>query len=643
MASDATVNGVFTWGSDESGSWGRGTDFRILGDGAFHRYYLPIDTSSFTAIYRLWMLIYPPWHTVSIKSIALVTLVPSTAPPVAPLWQFDTNGDFKGWSPYPYSGVLDMSVSGGLLRIKTYTNTTLFAPPAQVTYQTEWFSLFGSVTSTLESPWILFNHDAIETYVELVPDGQDHVYNQDLGMFGWFGTASQLSITIPENTTLAIERIQVSDAPQGRADVFVDALGSATSLVRAGTPFQLSCRVSDRGAEPVEQLSVQLTLPDDGSIGVVSSPSVPTTVQNGYPQTLTWTLVSSRAGNAPISVTALALAGGTSQASATILVNPSVTPTKVSYVPPPRPVSSNYDIGAYYMPAWSHDSHWDPIRNFPERMPVQGYYAEGAPQVMDWQIKQAVEHGIKFIATGPEPNPFFKAYFASRYKSYIQFCLSPWVDANSIDEFLIIVKTWIDEYFKDPQYYRINNMPAVFIGNLCTRFGGSTKQAFDAARQLAANAGLGGIYFIASTSGFDAGEVPGLVNCGYDALSGFGYAYAGASGYESPYSLAVSAIQPIWDSYIDASPIPYLIPVTPGWDPRPLLTINTIVRTGSPAGLYQQMLEAAKSRIDSGKTPPILIVDSWNEITTVRLKVEQFQLVRRSLDFGYQIVARKYL
>ena len=30
-------------------------------------------------------------------------------------------------------------------------------------------------------------------------------------------------------------------------------------------------------------------------------------------------------------------------------------------------------------------------------------------------------------------------------------------------------------------------------------------------------------------------------------------------------------------------------------------------------------------------------------ITTVRLKVEQFQLVRRSLDFGFQIVARKYL
>ena len=422
MASDAAVNGVFTWGSDESGSWGRGTEFNILGDGAFHRYYLPIYTSSFTTIYRLWMLIYPPWHTASIKSIALVTMVPSTASAVSPLWQFDSDGDFKGWAPY--SGVLDMSVSGGLLRIETYANTTLLAPPAQVNYQTEWFSLFGSVTSTLESPFLLFNYvsdatNSAETnvYVPLVPDAEDHVYNQNVGgSGGWWGTVSQMSITISENTTLAIERIQISDAPQGPADVFVDALGAATSLVRAGIPFQVSCRVSDSGAQPVEQLSVKLTLPDDGSIRVVSSPTVPTTLQNGYPQTLVWTLVSSRAGNVPISVTASAPAGSTSRASANILVNPSITPTKASYVPPPRPVSSKYDIGAYYFPGWSLDSHWDPIRNFPEHMPVQGYYAEGAPQVMDWQIKQAVDHGIKFFAIGPE-NPFFKAYFASKYKS----------------------------------------------------------------------------------------------------------------------------------------------------------------------------------------------------------------------------------
>ncbi len=214
-----------------------------------------------------------------------------------------------------------------------------------------------------------------------------------------------------------------------------------------------------RGAQPIEQLSVKLTLPEDGSIRVISSPSVPTTVQNGYPQTLTWTLVSSRAGSAPISVTASAEVGGTRRASANILVNPSITSAKASYVPPPRPVSSKYDVGVYYMSAWSLDSHWDPIRNVPYHMPVLGYYAEGAPLVIDWQIKWAVEHGIRFFVFGwmSGPEDFVakgrNAYLASKYRSSIQFCIQAGFDVGvtNIDEFLAAVKTWINEYFTQPE------------------------------------------------------------------------------------------------------------------------------------------------------------------------------------------------
>ncbi len=39
-----------------------------------------------------------------------------------------------------------------------------------------------------------------------------------------------------------------------------------------------------------------------------------------------------------------------------------------------------------------------------------------------------------------------------------------------------------------------------------------------------------------------------------------------------------------------------------------------LLRTGSTAGLFQEMLEAAKSRVDSGKTPPIVLVEAWNEL-----------------------------
>ncbi len=622
MSSDTAAVVAFSCSYDESGGW-RESELTMLADGSFHHYYVPVDTSAGTTIYRL-AVVLRAGGTVGIRSVALVTMVPSTDPPVSPLWQFDSEGDTKGW--VPYSGVLDMTVTGGRLRLHALTNATILAPPAQVTYQAEWFSLFGSVASALESPWLLFNDTAdgnmYKAAVELIPDAADHVYNRNIGANAWWGTISQLSITLSENTSLDIERIQISDAPQGPADVFVDALGPATSLVRVGTPFQVSCRVSDRGAEPVQQLSVKLNLPADGSIRVVSSPTVPATVQNGYPQTLVWTLVSSRAGNATISVTAAAPAGGTSQASATILVNPSISPTKASYVPSPIPVSSKYDVGVYYFPGWSLDSHWDPIRNYPDHMPALGHYAEGAPQVIDWQIKWAVEHGIKFFAVDwywggvrELPNPFFKAYFASEYMSSIQFCIllasNP---TTGVDEFLNIVRTWIDEYFTKPEYYKINGMPAVIIFDpwgMDAGLGGSTIQALNAARQLAANAGPGGIYFIGS------GSNPTIADYGYDALSDYNLGGAGASSPdESPYSLAVSGIQTIWDSVIAASPIPYLIPTSPGLDIRPWRTFEDpwmMVRTGSTASLFQQMLQAAKNRIDSGNTPPVVLAEAWNE------------------------------
>ena len=103
MASDTTVmDAGISWDYDGSEGrqgwegWGGSPSFMILGDGAFHHYYCPIDTSSAATIYRLMLNTQPPWATISIKSIALVTLVPFIAPPVPPLWEFDADGDFKG-------------------------------------------------------------------------------------------------------------------------------------------------------------------------------------------------------------------------------------------------------------------------------------------------------------------------------------------------------------------------------------------------------------------------------------------------------------------------------------------------------------------------------------------------------------------
>lgn len=537
-----------------------------------------------------------------------------------------------------------MTVMGGSLHLRTLSNATILAPNTQVTNQLEWFSLFGSVTqSALETPWVMFNFvgkmnsgNVTQVYFPVVADSAPHIYNPNVGgMNGWWAGVSQLSITVSEKITIAISQMQISDAPQGPADLAVDAFGPATPLIRAGSPFQVSCRVSDRGAEDVQHLAVKLYLPPDGRVKVLSSPAVPASLANGYAQTLTWTLKASESGSFPISVTATGHSGS-AQASNVLLVNPAVKAPASAYVPKPVAVTTDYDIGIFYFPGWSLSSHWDPIRNFPERMPALGYYAEGAPQVLDWQIKWAAEHGVNFFAVdwywmaagqaappGELPNNFLEAYSASSYRDYVKFCIA-YADDNGADaagsesEFLDIVRAWIKEYFSQPGYYKIDGKPVIFIlnpGLLDSNLGGSSTQALADARKLASDAGTGGIYFVAAA-------VPSSVNQsetdGYDALSSYGYGSAGTDDPdESPYSDMVIGYSDIWDSILAVSKLPYLLPLSPGGDNRAWALFDAPleqVRTGSSAELFEQMLENAKARIDSGKAPRMVLVSAWNEL-----------------------------
>ena len=74
-------------------------------------------------------------------------------------------------------------------------------------------------------------------------------------------------------------------------------------------------------------------------------------------------------------------------------------PEPASSIPAPRPISTApYQVGAYYFPGWPTLDKWKVLDAFPERTPLLGYYREGDPSVMDWQIKWAVEHGISFFA-----------------------------------------------------------------------------------------------------------------------------------------------------------------------------------------------------------------------------------------------------
>ena len=544
MSSDTPGPGTVYWAPlpNSYGNFPGVFNFPIIGDGVTHTYYLPMNTSAAPTIYQLGLNV-PPGATVAVQSIGLANMIAPLATGLTPNWQFTEDGNTQGWMIY--SGVADMSVSGGRLNLHTYSDVTLLAPVAQVSNQLEWFSLLGRVTQTsLLTPWFKFGYlssanggTTAEVYIPVLSDSIDHVYNQNVGgSSGWFATVSQLSLTISENTILAISRIAVSASLQGPADIALDACAPATPLVRAGRSFPFSCRVTNHGPQPIHNVSASLALPEDGNITIQSSPPALASVATGFPQTVTWTLIAAQPAVESVSASVTSQDAGNATVVAGVLVNPVVAVQPSPYVPEPAPAYSDYDVGIFYFPGWAINSHWDPIRAFPERQPVLGYYEEGSPQVLDWQIKWAVEHGIKFFAVdwywgnlpntpqGEWYNTFLHAYSSAAYRNYAKFCIAysgQW--PTSQPEFLTIVQTWINEYFSQPGYYKVDGRPVVFIrdpGTVDANLGGSSAAALAAARQLAHNAGLPGIYFATTSSN----NPPQLAADGYSAVSAGSYA-----------------------------------------------------------------------------------------------------------------------
>ena len=70
------------------------------------------------------------------------------------------------------------------------------------------------------------------------------------------------------------------------------------------------------------------------------------------------------------------------------------------YVPKPNPATSDRIVAAHYYAAWKkgaaeiHGGFDDLSEEYPDRTPLMGYYDEENPEVADWEIKWAVEHGI---------------------------------------------------------------------------------------------------------------------------------------------------------------------------------------------------------------------------------------------------------
>jgi hypothetical protein len=203
--------------------------------------------------------------------------------------------------------------------------------------------------------------------------------------------------------------------------------------------------------------------------------------------------------------------------------------------PRPNPIDIPYTLSAIYMPKPSWPSFaWGFLRTNDERnavkhtrgqrRPMLGYYQGDSPEVLDWQIKMAVDRGItNFVfddywvdnVDHPVLDTSIKAFLASRYRDYMSFamlynyCLTP-ADASSPSQpaelkacFLDnVLPFYVSQYFTQPNYLKIDGRPVVQLLHVAGATGLSDPAAIrefldDADAYIAAHSIYPGAYWIA--------------------------------------------------------------------------------------------------------------------------------------------------
>jgi len=282
----------------------------------------------------------------------------------------------------------------------------------------------------------------------------------------------------------------------------------------------------------------------------------------------------------------LTFAGGgipSATAEVPVKIGPSLgLPQDLPYIPEPKPLKGKYEVGAFYFLDWARTHHWLKVwRTTPERRPAAGWYRNDNPELLDWQIKWAVENGISYYLLDwyVSEGYFQKAIKKARFAKYIKWA-AMWcnhIPAPLCDEahWTGVIERCLNDLFKQPQYMYVNGMPyfSVWDGNGLERDNGKggCKRMLEKARAMARAKGYKGIYFQAQC-GSNPADVKRMAEMGFDETTTYHF-IDGLGRDRVPRKRAfadvVDASYPYWKRMLGVGGIGFLPNLSTGWDDRP--------------------------------------------------------------------------
>lgn len=307
-------------------------------------------------------------------------------------------------------------------------------------------------------------------------------------------------------------------------------------------------------------------------------------------------------------------------------------------------VTPNYEIGVHHFPGWLDNQRgaaakpWDQIKAHPEREPLLGWYREGDVAVAEQHIDWMSQHGIDYVVYDWfwDGTPFLEhalsAFMRANNSSKLKFSLL-WSNHSKVpenlDQFTSMIRYWVKYYFPRSNYLKIDGKPAVFVFSQerlrenAKKFGYTTADLIKTANEIARNAGLDGIYFVGATEAVSYWVKEHGPQNGYDAFSVYNY-HRGFSGTYNPLTLPShsydeldKAYQQNWDWILGNSPLPYILPISAGWNKKPWGgSLDPFHDNSSSTPVqFEQHLRAAKARLDKypATTKRSAVICCWNE------------------------------
>ena len=350
---------------------------------------------------------------------------------------------------------------------------------------------------------------------------------------------------------------------------------------------------------------------------------------------------------------------------------------------------SEYDIAAYVWPSYTGEcpqsrifweqgiGEWQTVHSVKPkfdghtwpRKPLWGYVNEANPDVMEMQIRSAVDHGVNVFIYDwywydNRPfleqclnNGFLKARNKDEMKFYIMWANHDvrytWDKRNSDNppinpllyrgaytpyEFDCAVDYIINNYFSCPNYYKIDGKPVLlfyFLPNLLRGFGGvkQAAKAMERFRRKTEEAGFPGLHLQVemmehgklsyNLDGAYCNTSPVIITDDYYAVAeqlGFDsithYQFVDMADVDTTYEEIIPKIVECWKNTQDRSKLVYYPHVSVGWDSNPRylkLQPEGILRNNTPDHI-EKMFQLAKTFADSNKVP-LITVNSWNEWT----------------------------